>query len=73
MFREGENETSVEICKLLIMSSSASALATKLAHEINPEIKVGCMLAAGQFYAYTCQPADVLEVNGKRSRKLFLY
>ena len=25
----------------------ASALATKIAHEINPEFKIGCMLAAG--------------------------
>lgn len=36
----------------------ASALATKLAHEINPENKVGCMLAAGQFYPDSCDPDD---------------
>ncbi len=37
----------------------ASALATKIAHEINPEFKIGCMLAAGNTYANTCHPEDV--------------
>lgn len=39
----------------------ASALATKLAHEINPENKVGCMFAAGSAYPYSCRPQDVWE------------
>lgn len=38
----------------------ASALATKIAHEIDPNNKVGCMLAAGNYYPYTCNPNDVL-------------
>ncbi|WP_163655385.1 6-phospho-beta-glucosidase [Listeria sp. PSOL-1] len=37
----------------------ASAYATKLAHEINPDNMVGCMLAAGSTYAYSCNPNDV--------------
>ena len=37
----------------------ASALATKIAHEIDPNNKVGCMLAAGNTYPYTCNPDDV--------------
>lgn len=37
----------------------ASAKAVKLAHEIMPDAKIGCMLAAGQFYPYTCSPEDV--------------
>ncbi|MBF4693325.1 6-phospho-beta-glucosidase [Fusibacter ferrireducens] len=37
----------------------ASALATKMAKGINPEIQVGCMLAAGSFYPYSCAPEDV--------------
>lgn len=37
----------------------ASAMATKLGHEINPENKIGCMLAAGETYAYSCKPEDV--------------
>ncbi len=39
----------------------ASAMVTKLAHEIDPENKVGCMLAAGQYYPYSCSPEDEFE------------
>ncbi|MEG0329756.1 MAG: 6-phospho-beta-glucosidase [Longicatena sp.] len=39
----------------------ASALATKIAHEVDPNNKVGCMLAAGNTYAYTCEPKDVFK------------
>lgn len=38
----------------------ASALATKIAHEIDPKNKVGCMMAAGSYYPYSCQPEDVI-------------
>lgn len=37
----------------------ASAEAVRLAHEIMPESKIGCMLAAGQFYPYSCNPDDI--------------
>lgn len=37
----------------------ASALATKLAHEIDSENKVGCMIAAGDVYPNTCNPEDI--------------
>lgn len=37
----------------------ASAKAVQLAHEIMPGAMVGCMLAAGQFYPYSCSPDDV--------------
>ncbi|MDO4911442.1 MAG: 6-phospho-beta-glucosidase [Corynebacterium sp.] len=37
----------------------ASALATKAAREINPDMKIGCMLAAGVVYPYSCKPIDV--------------
>lgn len=37
----------------------ASALATKIAHDIDSENKVGCMLATGPFYPNTCNPNDV--------------
>ena len=37
----------------------ASALAVKMAHEICPGSQVGCMLAAGDVYPYSCDPKDV--------------
>ena len=39
----------------------ASAMATGLAHEINPDFQIGCMLAAGSVYPYSCRPEDVWE------------
>ena len=41
----------------------ASALATKIAHEINPEMKVGCMVLAMPAYPMTSHPLDQLAVR----------
>ena len=41
----------------------ASALATKIAHEKNPNCKVGCMLTKLTYYPYTCKPEDVLQAQ----------
>ena len=38
----------------------ASALAAKIAREEDPGCKIGCMLAAGSIYPYSCKPDDVL-------------
>lgn len=38
----------------------ASAKAVMLAHEINPDNKVGCMILGRADYPLTCQPEDVL-------------
>lgn len=40
----------------------ASASATRIAHEINPDLKVGCMVIAMPIYPLTPDPADVLSV-----------
>lgn len=37
----------------------ASALVTKIGHEINPNFKIGCMLAGGNTYPYSCHPEDI--------------
>ena len=58
VFEEGEDQEAV---KYLAAHNElvASAWATKIAHEIDPEMKVGCMLAAGTYYPYSCRPEDV--------------
>lgn len=38
----------------------ASAKAVMLAHKINPQFKVGCMLNSVTKYPYTCDPEDVM-------------
>lgn len=56
-FKEGENKTQAMIT-CAHHELVASALVTKLAHEINSENMVGCMLAAGSYYPETCKPED---------------
>lgn len=41
----------------------ASALVTKIAHEINPDFQIGCMLAGGDTYPMTCDPKDVWQAK----------
>lgn len=51
----------------------ASALATKIAKEIDPENKIGCMLAASTTYPYTCNPNDVWEsIEKDRDQYMFI-
>ena len=59
-FEEGEDEEKTKY-QAAHHELVASALATKLAHEVNPENKVGCMFAAGSVYPYSCRPEDVWE------------
>lgn len=57
-FEEGENKEQIKY-QAAHHELLASAIATKIAHEVDPENKVGCMLAAGANYAYTSKPEDV--------------
>jgi 6-phospho-beta-glucosidase len=58
VFEEGDNETQIKY-QAAHHELVASAIATRIAHEIDPENKVGCMLAAGLTYPYSCNPDDV--------------
>lgn len=58
VFEEGENKEQVKY-QAAHHELIASALAVKLARELMPDAQIGCMLAAGQFYPYTCNPDDV--------------
>ena len=58
VFEEGENQAQVEY-QAAHYELVASAKAVKLAHERMPKAKIGCMLAAGQYYPYSCSPEDV--------------
>ncbi|MBM7642794.1 6-phospho-beta-glucosidase [Streptococcus loxodontisalivarius] len=71
-FEEGENVEQVKY-QAAHHELVASALATKIAHEIDPENKVGCMLAAGQYYPNTCNPADYWQaMNDDRENYFFI-
>ena len=49
----------------------ASAAVTKLGHEINPEFRIGCMIAGSPMYPLTCNPDDVMEAMEKDRKSLF--
>lgn len=57
-FEEGEDREKVKY-QAAHHELVASALATKLGHEIMPDAMIGCMLAGGNWYSYSCAPADV--------------
>ncbi|WP_305152024.1 glycoside hydrolase family 1 protein [uncultured Dubosiella sp.] len=50
----------------------ASARVVRAAHEIDPGMQVGCMLAGGATYPLTCDPDDVLAAQ-KRQQEDFYY
>ena len=60
VFEEGENQEQIKYTAAH-NQLVASAKATKIAHEINPDFMIGCMLAAGNTYANTPNPNDVFK------------
>jgi 6-phospho-beta-glucosidase len=69
-FEEGEHhaQTIYQAAHHILI---ASALATQAAHKQNTVNKVGCMLAGGSFYPYSCNPNDVWESVEKERENLF--
>lgn len=70
VFEEGEDQEQVKY-QAAHHELVASALATKIAHEVNPDNQVGCMLAGGNFYPRTCKPEDVWAALEKDRENLF--
>lgn len=70
LFQEGENHDQVKY-QAAHHELVASALATKIAHEVDPQNQVGCMLAGGNFYPYSCKPQDVFTAMEKDRENLF--
>lgn len=70
VFEDGEDKQQVKY-QATHHQLVASAKAVKAAHAINPDLQVGCMLAAGQTYAYSCNPNDVLDAMDKDRESFF--
>ncbi|MDO4908662.1 MAG: 6-phospho-beta-glucosidase [Corynebacterium sp.] len=50
----------------------ASALVVKRGHEINPDFKIGCMIAMTTAYPYSCNPEDIMQAEiANRDRFFF--
>ncbi|MFM5093226.1 6-phospho-beta-glucosidase [Aeromonas rivipollensis] len=72
VFEEGEEREQVKY-QAAHHELVASALATRIAHEVNPHNQVGCMLAGGSFYPYSCKPEDVwAALQKERENLLFI-
>lgn len=59
LFEEGEDRLKT-VYQAAHYEFVASAMAVKLGHKINPDFKIGCMVAAAPVYPMTCNPDDVL-------------
>ena len=64
-FEEGEDQTAAKYLSAH-HELVASAWATKIAHEIDPENKIGCMVAAGDYYPYCSLPRTC----GRQKKKI---
>lgn len=69
-FEEGEDEEQVKY-QSAHHELVASAIATKIAHEVDAQNMVGCMLAAGNTYPYSCNPKDVWQSMEKDRENYF--
>lgn len=70
IFQAGDDEEAIQY-QAAHHELIASALATKLAKEYNPDIQIGCMFAAGSVYPYCCHPNDVWEALKKDQESYF--
>lgn len=51
----------------------ASARAVESCHRITPKAQIGCMIAGGSFYPYSCNPEDVWKsMNDERTNTFFV-
>lgn len=51
----------------------ASARVVRLGHAINPDFKIGCMLAMVPYYPRTCSPEDQLATQTAMEHRLYYY
>ncbi|WP_112182428.1 MULTISPECIES: 6-phospho-beta-glucosidase [Paraliobacillus] len=70
VIKEGEDKNQV-LYQAAHHQLVASALAVKACHEIIPDAKIGCMLAAGMTYAYSSNPDDVWKAMDKDRESFF--
>ncbi len=70
VFKEGDNRKQIQY-QAAHHQLVASALAVKACHELIPNAQIGCMLAAGSTYPYTCNPNDVYDAMEKDRESFF--
>ncbi|WP_057491325.1 6-phospho-beta-glucosidase [Streptococcus orisasini] len=72
VFKAGDNKQQL-IYQAAHHQLVASSRVTKLAHVIDPDNKIGCMLAGGMHYPYTCRPEDYKQaIDSDRENYFFI-
>lgn len=71
VFKEGDHVSQIQY-QAAHHQLVASALAVKACHDMIPGAMIGCMLAAGSFYPYTCNPEDVFK-GMERDRESYFF
>lgn len=72
LYQKDENVQAV-LQQAIHYEMTASAMAVKIGHEINPEFQIGCMLAMVPFYPRTCSPEDELAAQTAMEHRLYYY
>ena len=70
LFEEGEDRQQI-VYQASHYELVASAKAVKIAHEINPSMQVGCMMAMTPIYPYSCNPDDMLKAVGANHKRFW--
>lgn len=70
IFNEGENKEALTF-QAGLNELIASAKVVKVGHEINPDFKIGCMMAYVPVYPYSCHPSDLMASLKVMDRRFF--
>ena len=71
IFTDKEKLSKQDLYQAIHHELVASAKAVKIAHEINPEFKVGCMILGVPNYPLTSHPSDVIEAVKQDRENLY--
>ena len=70
-YQPGENREQI-MYQAVHYELVASAQATKIGHDINPDFEIGCMIAMCPIYPATCNPKDILMAQKRCKRDITL-
>lgn len=70
LFEENDNKEEI-IIQASINELVASAKAVQIGKSINPDFKIGCMMAYVPIYPYSCNPHDMLAASKMMERRFF--
>lgn len=70
LYQEGEDRTQIML-QAAHYQFVAAAKVTAYAKALNPNLKIGCMVASLPYYPYSCNPKDILKAQNCNKQQLF--